>query len=519
MQVATASEMRHIDQRTITEYHVPGLLLMENAGLQLLHFIQATYPAWAQYRMAVFTGGGNNGGDGFILARHLWHRQVNVCVYLLTPSTALQGDAQQAYAMAHAYGVPMQHCTTLQAWKQILPELHYSDLLIDAILGTGLSRPATGLFAEVIRTLNTLHKPLLAVDIPSGLTADHGNTEGDFLQATHTVTFSLPKRSFFLHPAAVAVGKLHIADIGIPYQAIMAENIQVSLLEKRTLRSLFPTRHPNAHKGSQGHLLVIAGSVGKSGAGVLASLAALRAGAGLVTLALPESLNIAMEARLTEVMTLPVAETSSGTLAQAALPTLLEFLPQVDAVVLGPGLGTHPETVACVHTLLRHSPVPVVLDADGLNSMRGHTDILQSLAIPLILTPHPGEMARLVESDTATVQAQRLEIARELVARCGIYLILKGAYSVIYAPDGQRWINPTGNPAMATAGTGDVLTGIIGAFVCQGLPPLHAAQAGVYVHGAAGDVVRDQRGDRGLIASDIIEEIPGVIHSLVGGES
>lgn len=514
MQVATAAEMRHIDQRTIEQYRVPGIVLMEHAGLQLLRFMQRRIPNLARSHVTIVTGRGNNGGDGFILARHLWHLGIKTCILLLAAGGSLRGDARRAYAMARAYGVPMIPCTTLPAWRRGSSILRSTDVIVDAILGTGLNKPPTGLYAEAIETLNTAQRPIVAVDIPSGLSADDGQLRGVYIHATYTVTFALPKRALFLYPAAAAVGEWHVADIGIAAQAIAAEHIQVTLLTAQTIRALLPRRRPDAHKGSHGHLLVVAGALGKSGAGVLASQAALRAGAGLVTWALPAGLASAMAAHLTEVMTLPVAEHTAGGIAEAAVPALCPLLQRAQALVLGPGLGTHPDTVRCVHALLRQTRVPVVLDADGLNCLIEHLDILRQCAVPVILTPHPGEMARLLGTDTATVQARRLDIACDFAQRCGVYVVLKGAYTVIYAPDGRRWINPTGNPALATAGTGDVLAGIIGALLCQGLSPLSAAQCGVYLHGLAGDRVRDRLGAQGLIASDVLAELPRALQAL-----
>lgn len=508
MYIVTAAEMRNIDQRTIETYHVPGIVLMENAGLQLLRFMQDHLPSLQHRRVTIITGGGNNGGDGFIVARHLWQQGVQVDILLLVAPNALSGDARTAYEMAQAYGVPMQHCTTAGTWKKAFQELHKTDILVDAIFGTGVNRPVSDLYAEVIRALNTLQKPIVAVDIPSGVAADHGNVFGEYIRATYTVTFALPKRGLLLYPAAAAVGTLHVANIGIPQAAIAAEKIQIALLDMEEIRQMLPARAPDSHKGSHGHLLVVAGSPGKSGAGVLASQAALRAGAGLVTLALPKSMNPAIEAAMTEVMTLPAAENATGELCAAALPHLCQFLAKVDALVLGPGLGTHQETISCVHALLRQATVPIVLDADGLNSLIGHLDVLQDCQVPIVLTPHPGEMARLLDISTAAVQAQRLDIVQDFAKRYQVYVVLKGARTVIYAPNGQRWVNPTGNVAMATAGTGDVLAGIIGAFLCQGLQPLQAAQCGVYLHGMAGDRVCDRLGESGLIASDLIAELP-----------
>lgn len=514
MEVVTAAAMRNIDKRTIDTYRVPGIVLMENAGLELLRFLQAQWPDLPQCRVTIIAGPGNNGGDGFILARHLWHRGTPVQVAILTPVRQLRGDARRAYNMARAYGVPLVSCTTSAAWRRFARERQHTGLIVDALLGTGLRRPASGLYAEVIETVNDTGQPVVAVDIPSGLSADHGNLPGPHIQAAHTVTFALPKCGLLLYPAAAAVGALSIADIGIPQPAIDAEEIDIALLEARDISRALPVRHANAHKGSHGHLLVVAGSAGKSGAGVLSSQAALRGGAGLVTFALPRSLNAAMESQITEVMTLPVAENVAGALTSAALPDLTAFLSKANALVLGPGLGTHTETVTCVHTLLQRTTVPVVLDADGLNSIADNPAVLKTCQAPVIMTPHPGELSRLLGVPTAAVQSQRLNIAQDFARDYGVYVVLKGAGTVIYAPDGHRWINPTGNAAMATAGTGDVLAGLIGALLCQNLTPLQAAQCGVYLHGLAGDRVRDRLGDSGLIASDLIGEIPHAAQTL-----
>jgi NAD(P)H-hydrate epimerase len=377
-----------------------------------------------------------------------------------------------------------------------------------------LQRPASGLYAEVIESVNQAKQPVVAVDIPSGLSADHGNLLGPHIQATHTVTFALPKCGLLLYPAAAAVGTLSTVDIGIPQPAIDAEKIDIALLEARDMSRLLPVRHADTHKGSHGHLMILAGSTGKSGAGVLSSQAGLRGGAGLVTFALPRSLNAAMESQVTEVMTLPVAEDVAGTLTSAALPELTAFLSKASALVLGPGLGTHAATVTCVHALLQRTTVPVVLDADGLNCVAADSEVLKTCRAPVIMTPHPGELSRLLGVTTTAVQSQRLDIAQDFARDYGVYVVLKGAGTVIYAPDGRRWINPTGNAAMATAGTGDVLAGLIGALLCQNLTPLQAAQCGVYLHGLAGDRVRDRLGNSGLIASDLIGEIPHAAQAL-----
>lgn len=509
--------MRNIDQRTIETYRVPGIVLMENAGLALLHKLQALWPDLSQRHVTVLTGAGNNGGDGFILARHLWHRGADVVVVMLTASGRLRGDARRAYDMARAYGVPTVTATTSQAWSRAMPLLQRTSLIIDAMLGTGLQRPVSGLYADVIADVNEASAPTVAVDIPSGLSADHGRVLGPHIHAAHTVTFALPKRGLLTYPAAAAAGTLHIVDIGIPRAAVEAEDLDVAMLQTPDIRPALPQRDANAHKGSHGHVLIVAGSTGKSGAGVLASQAALRGGAGLVTLATPASLNPIMEAQLTEVMTLPVAECSDGAMAASALDTMHAFLPNASALVIGPGLGVHAETMELVHSLLQRAAVPTVLDADGLNLVAAHPQVLQHCQAPLILTPHPGELGRLLNCSTADIQADRLEVALDFVRKTHVHLILKGAHTVIYAPDGKRWINCTGNAAMATAGTGDVLAGLTGALLGQGLSPLQAAQCGVYLHGLAGDRVRERLGATGLIATDLINELPHTLQMVRQG--
>jgi hydroxyethylthiazole kinase-like uncharacterized protein yjeF len=517
MEVATAVAMRNIDQRTIETYRVPGLVLMENAGLALLQALQALWPDLAQRHVTILTGAGNNGGDGFILARHLWHRGTDVQVVMLAAAGRLRGDARRAYNMARAYGVPMLSATTPQAWSRTVPMLKQTSLIIDAMLGTGLQRPASGLYADVIGAVNDALKPWVAVDIPSGLSADHGRILGPHICATHTVTFALPKRGLLTFPAAAAVGELHIVDIGIPQAAVEAEGIDVAMLQETDIRRMLPQRHPNAHKGSHGHVLVVAGSIGKSGAAVLASQSALRAGAGLVTLAIPASLNAAMEVQLTEVMTLPVAESPVGCMAAAAFDTIEAFLPRASAMIIGPGLGVYPETMEVTQRLLQRTTVPVVLDADGLTLVADHPQILQSCRAPLILTPHPGELGRLLKISPADVQADRLDVARDFVRDSRVHLILKGAHTVIYTSTGHRWINCTGNVALATAGTGDVLAGLLAALLAQGLSPSQAARAGVYLHGLAGDRVCANLGSTGLIASDLIHELPHAMHLIRRG--
>jgi NAD(P)H-hydrate epimerase len=398
---------------------------------------------------------------------------------------------------------------------QIQQRLASYGLFVDALLGTGLkSEVRGGIYALIITLLNASPTPTVAIDIPSGLSADSGQILGVHVWADCTVTLALPKRGLLLYPAAQAVGKLEVVDIGIPFGLLQDPALQITLLEEREIAHCLPVREVDSHKGLYGHVLIIAGSPGKSGAGALASMGALRSGAGLVTYALPKSLNLAMESRLTEVMTFPLPETSEGTLGVEAFAVLEPLFAQVDVVVLGPGLSTHPLTGKLVEQVVREVALPVVIDADGLNHLASRLDLFEDTSAPRILTPHPGEMARLVGTSTKAVQEHRLEIAQEFVQKYGVYLILKGARTLVVCPDGSVSINPTGNAGMATAGTGDVLAGIVAGLIGQGLAPQKASQAAVFLHGLSGDLAAQAKGEHGLIAGDLVEYLPCALRQM-----
>ena len=370
----------------------------------------------------------------------------------------------------------------------------------------------------MIEAVNRSRVPVVAVDIPSGLSSDHGRPLGTAVEATATVTFGLPKLGHFLHPGRRLCGDLWVVDIGIPSQVTEKRGLSRRVVTPRSLRGMLPPRLPDAHKGHFGHALVLAGSAGKTGAGVMASEAALRVGAGLVTLGVPRSLNLAMEARLTEVMTLPLSETDGQSLARCALPEIHSALEGKTCVALGPGLSTHAETQELVCALAREVGLPMVIDADGLNALAGYPDALQGAKAARILTPHPGEMGRLLGRSVREIQEDRLAAAQELSRRSGAFVVLKGAGTVLAAPDGGIRLVPTGNPAMASAGMGDVLTGILTGLLAQGMEPLEAMSLGTYLHGWIADQWAEEMGGRGLLATDLLARSPKSLDALSRGD-
>jgi NAD(P)H-hydrate epimerase len=390
-----------------------------------------------------------------------------------------------------------------------------SDLLVDAIFGTGLNAPIEGIPASSITLMNVSGSPVVSVDLPSGLDADTGAVWGTAVFAALTVTLACPKRGLYLGAGLNHAGKIRVGDIGIPPDLLDAAKIPVTLLDAEEIRAMLPVRTRADHKGTFGHAGIIAGSVGKTGAAAMAAMAALRSGAGLVTVALPQSLNDVLEAKLLEAMTFPVPETEARTLSKEALAPLLSFAADKAAVAMGPGIGTHSETQALVRDLLGNVTRPLVLDADGLNAVAGHMETLRKTHAPVILTPHPGEMARMLGCATAEVQRDRLGVAARLAQDREVCVVLKGAGTVVAGPDGRLAVNPTGNPGMATAGTGDVLTGMIAGLLAQRLSPWEAACAGVYLHGLAGDLAAFEQGEMGLLAGDVLRAIPRAIQQVL----
>lgn len=500
----SAAEMRALDARAITELGISGPRLMEAAGAGAGRLIAARFAPIKGIRVLVLCGKGNNGGDGFVVARYLRARGARVKVLLVGRRAEVGGDAAQALGRWRGR---VEEVVTAAPSPTVVGALREADVVVDGLLGTGLDGPARGLTASVIAAINESRKPVVALDLPSGSNADRGELAGPVVKATLTATFAGVKRALLLHPAAAWAGAVTVIPIGIP-EAEVGRGIETWLLEEADIRVQFTARHRDAHKGSYGHLLVVAGSVGKTGAAALAGRAALRSGAGLVTIATPASQQPIVAALGMEPMTEPLPETSAQSLSLKSKQRILELASRSDAVALGPGLSLDPETQSLIRELIRDVGKPMVVDADALTALAGHLDALDGAPGPRLLTPHPGEMARMLGRAVAAVQADRIEVVRAVCARHRVWAVLKGAGSVIGAPDGRVFINPTGNPGMATGGSGDVLTGMAGAFLARGLDPLAALQSAVYLHGLAGDLACARWGEEGLIAGDIIEAIP-----------
>lgn len=503
--------MRAIDQLAMSEFGIPGIVLMENAGLQVVEAVRTALQGLNKGAVVVVCGTGNNGGDGMVVARHLLQAGLHVESFLVGEESGLTADALTNYTILRALGAVPRPVRREEDLEGLAHALVRSDLVVDALFGTGFHGQLPPLAAGVVRVLNASGRPVVSVDIPSGVDADSGRVAGEAVQATWTVTLGLPKRGLFAEPGRSHAGILTVADIGLPRRLTEDPELRDHVVTEDMVAPLFRPRPAATHKGDFGHVLVVGGSVGMTGAVIMASHAALCSGAGLVTAAVPASQQPLVEGRLVEVMTLPLAENGHGSVGLEALPALENMLGAVSVCAVGPGMGRFDEAHAVVRFILERAGVPVIVDADGLNAVAEDVEVLKNRQVPIVLTPHPGEMARLSGLSVAEIQADRLEVARRYAVEWGVTLVLKGHHTVVATPRGETFLNLTGNPGMATAGSGDVLCGIIAGGVAQGLRPAVAAMAGVYVHGRAGDLAREQRGERGLLAMDIADRVPEVL--------
>ena len=518
MKAVTAAEMREIDRITIEKYGVPGSVLMERAGTAVATKAMELFTG---RRALVICGGGNNGGDGLVAAADLYGSGYTVNVIMLSDQGSLGKDCRMQYDSAIKAGVAVE-------FRKAIESADLQDVfVVDAIFGTGLSKPVTGDIASAIRAVNESESPVLAVDIASGISSDTGEILGEAVVANHTVTFGLPKRGHFLYPGAGHTGSLYVEDIGFPDELLMSENIKAELIHGSAVASLMLPRPRNSYKGDYGHVLVVAGSSGKIGAALMTARACLRSGSGLVTIGIPESLMDALQCRVTEEMTLSLPDRGDGTLDKKALKVILDFAcRQSDVIAVGPGMGVSSSTEKIVSGLVLSSAVPLVIDADGLNSIKDCRDLLGRAKAPVIITPHPGEMTRLLnqpsvrsrkaEMKISDIEKDRINTAVSFSAETGVCVVLKGVPTIVADPDGCVYINTSGNPGMATAGSGDVLTGIIASLAGQGMSPLDAAVSGVYLHGLAGDAAAEEIGEASLIASDVIDALPAAFRSLKG---
>ena len=519
--VLTAAEMRAADRRTIEEVGLPGPVLMENAGAAVAAAIVRRFPS--ARRLLILCGRGNNGGDGFVVARRLLTRRPEV--FLFGRRGDVKGDARLHLGAYERSGGTLTEIPDVQAWQGVRERLSQVDLVVDALLGTGLESEPAGAIGAAVADLakrgTPPQPPVVAVDMPSGLPSDTGDVAWPTVRATCTVTFAAPKRGHVLPPACDLVGDLEVVDIGIPPSAL-ASAAPLFLIEAADVLDVLPPRARGSHKGDYGHVLVIGGSVGKTGAAALCAAGALRAGAGLVTIATPApALGLLVAAARAEAMTEALPLTEGGALGKEAVDRALALAETRDAVVLGPGLGQGSDVRAFVREILARCPRAIVVDADGLNAAaRGRGDAGAPSPLrreaPTVVTPHPGEMGRLVGSNAAEVQRRRLETARAFAVEAGAVTVLKGQRTVVADGEGRMAVNPTGNPGMATGGTGDVLAGIVAAFLARGTPAWKAAVAAVFLHGRAGDVAAARHGEESMLAGDLAEAVPDAIRGLAG---
>jgi len=538
MYLVTAKQMQTIDKSTIESFGIPGQVLMENAGRGAVDMLLKTFPEIRSSRVSVLAGRGNNGGDAFVMARYLIEKGIETNTFLLSSREKVTGDARANLILLEKLIsensnrsplVAKGHASSKDTLKSALIEIpdlksfrkHRSTivnhhLFIDGILGTGLNSDVRGFFKEVIETLNALSKPIFSIDIPSGLNADSGQPMGVSIRAEATATFGFAKTGHMLYPGKGLTGTLEVIDIGIPGFIARNEDLSVHLMEHHLIQSMFRPREAQSHKGTYGHLLLVAGSTGKTGAAALAANAAMACGTGLVTLAIPESINSIMETKVTEPMTVLLPESKRGHISHTALNIILkELVADKKVVAAGPGLGMDESTIKLVHGMVEEITLPMVLDADALNAIAVNPYILKNRKAATVVTPHPGEMARMAGKTTAQVEKNRVETATQFASEFNVIVVLKGASTLIALPDGTLHICPTGNPGMASGGMGDVLTGMVAGLIAQNFEPSEAAMAAVYIHGLCGDILAQKRGAFGFVASDMVQIIPETIHGKV----
>lgn len=512
MRVATASQIAEIDRRTIEEFGIPASMLMERAGQAIANAAMSMLSALDSPRVVVVCGKGNNGGDGLVAARDLRLKGVHVEIILASAESEFSGEARRALEAARRDAVPTRAIRDPDADRI----LSGAALIIDALFGTGFRGQARGEAAELINAINRTGTPVLAVDIPSGVSADTGSADGAAIRAAATITMGLPKVGLLVFPGADLAGSIFVADIGYPGTLSSDSSVPTHLVTSEMVRALLPVRRPDSHKGDYGRILIVAGSVGFTGAAVLATQGALRSGAGLVTLAVPKSVYPIVAAHIVEGMPTPLLD-SDGALAGGALKQLRAMLRESDVAAVGPGLSQAAGVRRVVQGLLA-ADRPVVLDADGLNVLVGKNKILSRASAPLVITPHPGELGRLMNISAKKVQEDRLSAARSAAKRFKCTVLLKGARTVVATSAGEAYIVPTGNPGMATGGMGDVLTGAIASLIGQGLDPISAAYCGAYLHGLAADLIASERGMAGMLASEVADHLPVAIERIRRGE-
>ncbi|MBB6218798.1 NAD(P)H-hydrate epimerase [Anaerosolibacter carboniphilus] len=516
MKVVDGIQMKMLDQTAMEEYKIPGIILMEQAGMAVTEEIMKEIQRQENKRVMIICGLGNNGGDGFVAARHLFQRGIPVKVRIIGDIARLNGDAKSNYDILKKLKTDIKTMLDFQDIQKLSDELAHSGIVVDAICGTGLNRGADGLWKELIRVINQCGKYILSIDIPSGVSASTGNILDTAVRANKTVVLQLPKVGNINFPGADYSDEMIVKDIGIPKEAIERNNLNISLITETMIRNILPRRKNDTHKGNYGKAYIVAGSMGMTGAAMLTCEAVFRSGAGLLKVAIPQSLNSIMETRLIEAITVPLPELKKGVVGISDIEKIIKTMKESDVIAVGPGSGQTRELEEVLRNIFEEATIPIVLDADALNSLAHRLDMLKLLKSTAVLTPHIGEMARLINIPIEEIQRNKIQIAMEFAQKWKVILILKGARTVIASPEGKVFINTTGNPGMATAGSGDVLTGIVTGFLAQGIQPLEAALAAVYMHGAAGDRAAVRIGEYGLMAGDIVVELPHAIKEIVG---
>jgi len=516
MRLVYGNEMQELDRYTIEEFGIPGLILMENAGRGVTELLLERFSEEASRGVLVVCGPGNNGGDGFVIARHLAQRGYPVKIFSLAPEEKFRGDALVNFKIVQKMGLPLEYILHENQVSSFESALTSHGVVVDAIFGTGLDREVGGRFAKVIQMINQASLPVVAVDIPSGLSAKTGRPLGVAVKATLTGTMALPKVGQVIYPGRDYVGELCVVDISMPQSVIEEKSRAREWLDMDwAVKTLLP-RQADTHKGTYGHLLVLAGSTGKTGAAILTCLGALHGGAGLITLVCPESLDPLFEVTLTEPMTYPLSyETPEGSLSIEAYTEILEFAQNKRAAVIGPGFGLHPSTVELTQKIVAEFTIPLVIDADALRALSGQLYHLRRAQRPRVLTPHPGEMAGLLQVNKEEILRDRVHAAKVASREASSVVVLKGAATIISAPDGREAINSTGNPGLASGGSGDVLAGLIGAFLAQGYEPFTAACLGVFVHGLAADILAQGKGPWGYGAKELAQSLPLALREIM----
>ncbi len=514
MKVLNSSQMKRIDKKAIEDLGIIGPLLMENAGAEISREMIKRIPLLEEKSVTIVCGKGNNGGDGFVVARHLFNKGCSPKIILLAKKRELKGDAELNCRIADKMGISITEVVSQEEWEKVRKAVMCSDVIVDAIFGTGLERPAEGRYVEAINDINKSDAFIVAVDIPSGISSDKFQIIGPSIKADLTVTMAAPKISHVFPPAENYMGEVVIADISAPPFLFEDESLNMEMIEKERIVSYFKKRDNNTHKGTYGHIFILAGSLGKTGAAVMAGKAALEMGAGLVTVGTPKSCLPIVARSMMELMTEPLEETPESTLSEKALDKIKKLLKGKDAVLIGPGISTNKQTRNLIRSLLPLIKVPALLDADALNCVASDPEVLKSLSFPVVITPHPGEFARLVKTSAKEVVEKKLELAPEFAKKYGVYVVLKGYRTIIATPDKKIFINPTGNPGMATGGSGDVLSGMMASLIMQGGDFLNAVLASVYVHGLSGDMAVKKIGEKSIIAGDLIDFLPGAVMSM-----